>query len=372
MFIEVYFLTQVALIPIVIKEFHLSILEASLVASIPSIIQLIMNIPLGPLADRFNAKHFLLVSMLIEGSSAIFLSQTSNFWMLILGVSVMRISSPIYHISALSFLSRSSNIKNMNRSMGFHNSFGSLGSAIGVISLAIFLSTLGWRWVYLFWGIPILIWGLVIFRSLEFRTEILSVPDKISRLSNLRLIFFTEFIIFLIFVGLREMGINGILTFLTTYLEVERGLHEVTATLIFGMGPLMGIFGSLSGGYLGEKTGAKKALSAIILGCTCSLVILMISTHFFLITIIYLAFTTLSYSAYVPMNTMIAEITPHTKRGTSFSAYFFTEGLTISITPIILAWAIGLTDIWYIFPFSITFLIISFVMLQLISYSKNL
>ena len=157
---------------------------------------------------------------------------------------------------------------------------------------------------------------------------------------------------------------------MTTYLETARGLHEVTATLIFGLGPLMGIVGSLSGGFLGERVGAKKALTLIILGCAISLVILMSSSHLFLLTLIYLIFATLSYSAYVPMNTMIAEITPSTERGTSFSAYFFTEGLIISITPIILAWIINLTEIWYIFPFSIIFLISSLVVLQFIRYPR--
>ncbi|MCW3975727.1 MAG: MFS transporter [Candidatus Bathyarchaeota archaeon] len=370
MFIEVYFLTQVALIPIFIQEFQLSILQASLVASIPSLTQLLMNIPLGPLVDRVNAKHFLFAGMLIEGSSALFLSQTNSFWMLVLGVSVMRISSPIYHISGLSFLSRSNNVQKMSRTMGFHNSFGSLGSAIGVISLAFFLSTLGWRWIYLFWAIPVLSWGFIILNFFQFKTEKLRAPTKGRNPSRLRLVFFAGFVTFLIVVGLREMGSNGILTFMTTYLETARGLHEVTATLIFGLGPLMGIVGSLSGGYLGERVGAKKALSLIILGCAISLVILMSSSHLFLLTLIYLIFTTLSYSAYVPMNTMIAEITPSTERGTGFSAYFFTEGLVISITPIILAWVIGLTEVWYIFPFSIIFLISSLAILQFIRYPR--
>ena len=202
MFIEVYFLTQVALIPIFIHEFQLSILEVSLVASIPSLTQLVMNVPIGPLADKFNAKHFLFASMLIEGSSALFLSQTQNFWMLVLGVSVMRISSPIYHISGLSFLSRSNNIQKMSRTMGFHNSFGSLGSAIGVISLAFFLSTLSWRWIYLFWAIPILGWGLIILKFFQFKTEALRAPAKEGNQSRLRLVFFAGVVTFLIVVGL--------------------------------------------------------------------------------------------------------------------------------------------------------------------------
>jgi len=45
MFVEVFFLTQVALIPVIVLEFQLSLLEASLVAVVPSLVALFMNIP---------------------------------------------------------------------------------------------------------------------------------------------------------------------------------------------------------------------------------------------------------------------------------------------------------------------------------------
>ena len=50
MFVEVYYLTQVALIPTFIREFNLSLLETSLVATVPSFIQLLANLPSGYLS----------------------------------------------------------------------------------------------------------------------------------------------------------------------------------------------------------------------------------------------------------------------------------------------------------------------------------
>jgi nitrate/nitrite transporter NarK len=67
MFLEVFLFVQVALIPVYVQEFQLSILEASLIATIPGLLQLAMNIPSGFLADRFDAKHLLFASMIMEG-----------------------------------------------------------------------------------------------------------------------------------------------------------------------------------------------------------------------------------------------------------------------------------------------------------------
>jgi len=43
--------------------------------------------------------------MMIEGFSALLLSQTNNYWTLILGGAAMNVSSALYHISGLSQIS---------------------------------------------------------------------------------------------------------------------------------------------------------------------------------------------------------------------------------------------------------------------------
>ncbi len=369
MFLEVYLLIQVALIPVYIREFRLSLLEASLVATAPGLVQLLMNIPAGFLADRFNVRRLLFASMVIEGLSALVVSQTNSFWMLVLGVSVMRVSSPIYHISGLSQISRLVGRKQVSRSMGFHNALGSLGSAIGSISLAASLSTLGWRWTYLFWAFPILTWGFIVLRSSQLETKIPEKREfkKGSRLPRIRHILSASFLTFLVVVCMRDVGITGISTFMTTYLVDMRGLSEATASLIFGLGPFLGILGSLNGGYLGEKIGAKKDLSLAILGCAISLFILALSSQIYWLTLVFLLYAFFSNTAWSPMNTIVADITPVTDRGLSFSMYFFTEGLVASVTPTLAAAIIEVSGVWYIFPFSVIFLFTSLIILQFLS-----
>ena len=80
MFVEFFLLTQLALIPVYVKEFQLSLLQVSIVASIFPLIYLTANIPCGLLADRFNARFILSGAMMIEGISALVISQTNNFY----------------------------------------------------------------------------------------------------------------------------------------------------------------------------------------------------------------------------------------------------------------------------------------------------
>jgi len=371
MFVEVYFLVQVALIPVFIREFQLSLFEASFVATVPSFIQLITNIPTGYLADRIGTNHILFMSMIAEGVSALAISQTNNFWMLVLGVSVMRASSPLYHITGLSHITQIVKQEKIARSMGFHNALGSFGSAIGLISLALFLSTTGWRWIYILWSVPIVIWGFVLLKSSQLKISRTARDEKGMTLNRSPIVFSFEFLIFLVAIGLREVGNTGTATFMTTYLVEIRELSEAAASLIFGLGPLMGIVGSLGGGYLGEKVGAKKALDIAMLGCIVSLSVLAASAQFHFLTFVYLVYAFFSNSVWSPMNTIVADLTPVTERGLSFSVYFFSEGLVVSITPAIAAAIIGLSDVWHIFPFSIIFLTTGLITLRPVSSQER-
>jgi predicted MFS family arabinose efflux permease len=366
MLIEVNLLIQVALIPVITKEFQLSLLEASLIATVPSFVQLLMNVPSGYLYERFGVKHLLFASMLIEGLSGLLVSQTSSFWALVLGISLLKVSSPLYHISGLSQISKLVKPHQMSRSMGFHNALGSLGSAVGVVTLAVFLSTLGWRWTYLFWAFPVLAWGLLLSRSLSPQPERPKKSEVNGKgsMRRLPLVLSSGFVLFLIVVAVREVGATGSSTFMTTFFVNAKFMSESTASLVFGLGPFVGVIGSLCGGYLGERTGVIKALGWTIIGCAGALFILPVIPQFSLIVLAYAIYSFFSNAMWSPMNALVADMLPSTDSGLGFSVYFFTDGATTSIAPTLAAGVIELSGVWFVFPFSAVFLVSSLVILQ--------
>ncbi len=366
MFVEIYLFIQVAMIPVLVREFNLSLFEASLIATVPSIAGLLMNIPSGFLADRLSTNQMLFASMIIEGVSALVVSQTTSFWMLVVGVSCMKVGSPIYHVSGLSRISRIVKPEQLSRSVGFHNAMGSLGSTAGLVSLTIFLSTTGWRWTYLVWSFPIIAWGFILLMSsqLKIKQPRIRTNGSYRRFSKLVLVLSPALLVFLAVIGIREVGATGISTFMTTYFVDVRNLSEPTASLIFGLGPAVGIVGSLLGGYLGERHGANKALSWVIVGCSITLLALSMSWQVYLLSFFYLAYALINNALWSPMNTIIARITPETDRGLSYSFYFFTEGFMDSFAPSIAAGVIVLSSFWNIFPFTIALFILSLVVLQ--------
>jgi len=370
MLLEVFSFTQAALIPVMIQEFHLSLLEASLAVTIPSLVALFANIPSGLLADQLSVNQLLFASMAIEGISILMASQATSYWILIIALCFTRIASPIYHTSGLSQIGRIAKPDDLNMAMGVHNAMGDLGTAAGVSSLAFFLSILSWRWAYAFWAIPVLVWGVVVLMSSQLRNSRSKKlrPRSVGRSNGLRMILFSMFMIFVVFVGVRELGSTAVSAFMTTYLVKRLSVPEATASLIFGLGALVGVVGSLAGGYLGQKMGAKKALSWAMLPCIILLSALTYVSQLYLFSAIYLTYAFFDYVVWSPMHTIVTEITPEETRGLSYSIYFFAHSLMFSLTPVLAAGLIQFSDISIIFPFGAAFLAVSLVTLLLLRY----
>jgi MFS family permease len=278
----------------------------------------------------------------------------------------MRVASPIYHITGLSQLSRLAKPERMSRSLGFHNALGCIGSAAGLLSLTFFLSTTGWRWTYLFWSFPIIAWGFILMFSPQLKTRQIRARTAplASKSSRLFTIFSPALLIFLIVIAVREIGGTGSSTFMTTYFVDFRNLPETTASLVFAFGPVMGILGSLGGGFLAERLGARRALRWTIIGCSVSLLVLSAMTQLYLLATVYLVYALFNNALWSPINTIVTSITPETERGLSYSLYFFTEGLMDSIAPSIAAAIILSSSVWHVFPFSVAFFILGLIILQ--------
>lgn len=372
MLIEVFYFTQAALIPVMIQEFHVSLLEASLVVTVPGAAALLAYIPSGLLADRLSANRLLFASMAIEGVSIIMASQAANFWFLVAALCLTSIARPLYHASGVTQISRITQGGELNMAMGVHNALGDVGTAAGVSSLAFFLSFLNWRWAYAFWAVPVLLWSVVVLTSSQLKSQRVKLSSSsVQDTKTLSVILFSMFTIFLVFVVVRELGSTAVSALTTTYLVTRLDVPVATASLIFGLGASVGIVGDLASGYLGQKMGARKALSWIMLCCIILLFALTYISQILLFSAVYLVYAFFDYSVWSPMHTLVSEITPEETRGLSYSVYFFAHTGMFSLAPVLAAGFIQLSNISSLLPFGAAFLTLSLMILLLLRRPTN-
>ena len=370
MFVEVFLFVHLALIPTFIEEFNLNLFQASLIATIPNLVILLSYMPAGLLVDKIGAKPMLLISMLLEGTAALCISQLRDYLPLILAVSLIKVSSPIYHTSGLSAISKMSTSNSTGKVMGFHNALGSLGSAFGLLSLSILGGTLGWRSVYLFWSIPILMWCLPILKSEVGKPE--RSPDKDrgekTFFRDLKSVLTFSFTLFLLIVALRNFGASVISTFMTTYLVELRNFSQEAASMIFALGPLTGILSSLVSGYLCSKLGDTETLLLMVVGSILSLFPLALTRGLVLLMLCYFVYSFFNNGVWSPIGSLVAALTPSSKRGLGYSSYFLIGGVASTIQPTITAIIIGYTSLNAIFPIAIGILTACAVLLILFYY----
>lgn len=85
------------------------------------------------------------------------MSRASSSIMLVVSASLVMISSQLYHSPMLSEVSELFSPKYRSRTLGPQGAGGTVGIALGPISLGILMEKHSWHSVYLLWAIPVFV-----------------------------------------------------------------------------------------------------------------------------------------------------------------------------------------------------------------------
>lgn len=343
-----------ALFPILRDEFSLSIQQLGIIAAIPPLCQTILAIPSGLLSDRLGSKKMLLASLVIAAIGSLAASQAANPLMFIIAASLVYVNTTIYHPAAYSFITRFSRPRDRSKALGLHGAGGTLGMAIGPISISILVGALalGWRQVYLFWSFPILLGIITVLRIKSEPKEVVTVDtvDK-GNVPQTSSLLSPSLALFLLFLGLRMVahGMSG--SFMALYLVDDRNLSESLASFFIGTNSLMGIVAAPIGGFFAARYGDKRWLLRVLaLSYTCFGLAFMISntTVFVILYLIYGFFNLLGMAA---NSAIMAQLSPSKQRGLGYALFFLPGSLVGAIAPIVaasIAETFGLSSLFYV------------------------
>ncbi len=366
--LHVYSNLPLALLPILIDEYELSILIASIVVAVPRAFSLIFSVPSGLLADRLGHTKLISFSLFLQVFAASLVILFPAVETIVLCFSLTALASTFYHPPALSAATNILPTDFLSRGLGFHGASGTLGFAIGPITLGLVLSWFGWRYVYVIWIVPIFVVAVVAFliniseRSDEEHDE----SKERSLTTPLKDVLSVTFLSFLLLMLFRSAAGGTISTYLTTYLTEGKGLDAGLASIVFGLSPLIGLTSVIIGGYVGDRLGWKRSLTSIFSTVTVALFCVFVSASTSQTVLFYLVYGFFS-SMTMPITTSIVpKIVPPKSRGTAYSLQFIPMSVIGIVMPIVLGVLIGLFEISIIFPIAIVFYIIVLVITQLL------
>jgi len=369
--LHVYSNLPLALLPILIDEYGLSILIASIVVAVPRVFSLVFSVPSGLLADRLGHTKLISFSLFLQVFAASLVIFFPSVETIVLSFSLTALASTFYHPPALSAATNILPTGFLSRGLGFHGASGTLGFAIGPITLGLVLNWFEWRYVYLVWIVPVFVIAVI-----AFFVNINEHPDDEheehdeskgkSLTTPLKDVLSVTFLSFLLLLLFRSAAGGTISTYITTYLTKSKGLDAGLASIVFGLSPLIGLTSVIMGGYVGDKLGWKKSLTSIFSTVTVALFLVFVSTSTSQTVLFYLVYGFFS-SMTMPITTSIVpKIVPPKSRGTAYSLQFIPMSIIGIVMPILLGILISMFEISIIFPIAIVFYIIVLIITQIL------
>jgi MFS family permease len=355
--------------PLLREEFSLSIQQLGLLAAIPPIFQTILYIPSGLLTDRLGSKTMLLVSLAVGVVGSVLVAMVPNPVILILAASLVYLSTTLYHPASYSLTTRIFSDADRPKALGIHGAGGTLGMALGPLTLSLFIGLLGlkWRHVWIFWVFPILFSIILVMRVSQEdyqREETVSVIEE-PKVTDTRKFLSNSLIFFLVFQAFRTVAIHMVSTFMPIYIVDEKGLTVSQMGLIYGSLSLTGLVSAPLGGIIASRVGNKRWLTASILMSMIALGLVPLVPNILTFIITYLTYGFTNTLGMASRSSLVADLTPRDRRGLGYALLFLPGSMMSSVAPIFAAYLIEGIGITSLFPISILFTLAGLIVMLL-------
>jgi MFS family permease len=372
MLTHVFTRVHTTLFPVLQDEFSLSLQQLGVIAAIPALCQALLSIPTGLLSDRFGSRLMIVVALVIATTGTLLASQAQTPVILIVAVSLVYINTTVYHPAAYSFVTRLFEPNTRLKALGIHGAGGTLGVALGPLSITFLMGVLafGWRQVYLFWVLPLLLGIVAVLFLRSAPTDDVGATITASAGSTrISALLTSGMIMFLVYIAVRSMANAMSQSFMALYLVDDRGFSgPVTSTLI-GLNTLVGIAGAAMGGFFAVRYGEKRWLLTILSlsYVLYSLAILIPDNTAFVV--LYLGYGFLTFLGMAATAAIMARLSPGKQRGLAYAFFFLPGSLMGAVAPLAAA---SLGDTFGLVAIFYTVIVLFFLSLGVLQFGVKL
>ena len=343
-------------------EFNLSLQQLGLVASIPSLASAVLAIPVGLLSDRFGSKKMLLASFGFAAVGAVLAGTASTPLMLIVAVSLIYVNVTIYHPASYAATTKMFAPEDRAKALGLHGAGGTLGHAMGPLSVSLLVGVLAWQWrqVYLFLAAPMIVGIIMVMRLPDDKVE---KTEKKQEKGKGEKFLTRNLVMFLAYQATRMIATSMIGTFLVLYLQDVRGMSLTVATFITSTNTLTGLIAAPMGGYLAARFGEKKWLQASLLGAFTVLALAFQAPNNTLFMALYVLYGFGNTLGMAGRSAIMAKLTPSKQRGLGYALFFLPGSIIGAITPVAAGYVADIMGFQTIFNFAV---VVNFVALGIL------
>jgi predicted MFS family arabinose efflux permease len=251
-----------ALLPQIKQTFGIGNAEGGIAISILWGLYALVQLPAGVLIDRHGERRLLTASLIASGGAVGLLGLAPAFWIFLVGCAIFGFGSGLFGPPRGTVLSRAFPA-NDNAAIGLTLASGSLGSAVLLFGAGRLVGLVDWSGIMLALVCPFVVLAGLIWWAVPARTdEPQAVPDDSDTITGdiRRALGYPSVVGAAIGVALSLFVLQGLTSFLPTYLVENRVYSEETATALFAAVFVSGAVTRLIGGIIADRTDERVVL----------------------------------------------------------------------------------------------------------------
>lgn len=308
------------LLPAVIDQLGITPGKAGIAITISWIAYALVHYPAGRLSDQLSRKTLLVFGLAVSVTGLIALVNALLFTVFLIGVAFLGAGAGIYYIVSRALLSDLF-IEKRGQAFGLNQAAGSTGSvlAAGVAAAALAVAT--WQAAFL----PAVIILCVVLLVVHFQSRepyIVEWVDFEFRDSGTRVFEIWEIRWIIVVYSLYTFSINGVASFLPTFLQVNKGFSPTVASGGFALIYITGILvAPLAGNLADHRNRLGIAMISLLVAVLGLVSLVAVPPSVFLMAIVVIVFAT-GMRAYAPtMQAYLMDVFPPEKLGGDFGFF---------------------------------------------------
>ncbi len=315
----------------------------------------------GPLGDRIGETKTITICLAFSGLSTFIMLAvgfSGTIYVYALALISMALWASLYHPTANALISKAYKGR-VSEAMGIHGVGGTLGVVLTPTIAWLIGETLGWPWAFVAFGLPCIMLAFLFVKS--SRENGIRSKDGGTIIDALKIRELWTLLIFNVAIGLFMKGVE---LFFPTYLQENRMINPMWASIGFTLILAAGVPAQWAGGKAADRFGAKKVLIATSTGVCIALLSLLFIPAYLIGIAVFIIMYGVSFYAHQPaLNSLTGFLSPQNQRGAVYGIFFFTSFGVGSIAQLIagyIADSFSLDLAFYVFTvFAFTALLLS-------------
>jgi FSR family fosmidomycin resistance protein-like MFS transporter len=339
-----------ALVFLILQYFELELIEFGLILTVVSFVSGLCSPLGGVLADRFGHRIWPPLSMTITGSATLIVGVfgKTSIYLVIACLLTISFASALFHPSCMTTVSTRFN-HSSSKAFSLFALGGQAGYGTGPLTVAILLWLGGGILkdpflAYKLWSFPVLCMSVVLTYihvkdpTLGVITTLNSPPEEISTAplptSTVKALFFPAFLLLLLAMSVQSIGRSVYDPYLVLFLVDRRQILQATAVFYYSMLIIVGLPGTILGGYWGDKYGEKPILISAYALAMFGILLLLVLPNPVWLPFIFLLLA-LGQNATMPTtDSLTGKIVPLNVRGKAYGLSFLFPVVLGSLAPV--------------------------------------